>query len=199
MTSSVIYSSFTGNTKKIAELIARQMGAELMRVKEVPLNWEPTDLIVIGTGVYANRPAQPLIRWLYSSPSFKGKKAAVFVTAGDMEQARQNARWLIKVLESKGATVHKTAFVCKGAFLWVFGAGHPNIKEKQAAIEFAMTLAPKKQSARRRKAPRKPAGKKSKKKPARKKPKPKPKKQPARKKKVSKKPKRGTTKKKGKK
>jgi len=141
MASSVIYSSLTGNTKKIAGIIADELGVPAVNVRRLPKDWKPPHLIVIGTGVYANRAAQPLIKWLYDSPSFRGRRAAVFVTAGDVENGKQVATWLVKVLESKGAKV-KAAFVCSGAFFWIINRGHPDEKELTAARKFAKKIAP---------------------------------------------------------
>ena len=101
MSPSIIYTSFTGNTKKIAETIATELNTEAIRLQQLPKDWEPTKLLVIGTGVYTGKPSRALVKWLYKSPSLRGKRAAVFVTAGDVEgQGKSVAKWLAAVLES---------------------------------------------------------------------------------------------------
>ncbi|MBR9681563.1 MAG: hypothetical protein GOV00_02055 [Candidatus Altiarchaeota archaeon] len=146
MVASVIYSSFAGNTGRIAKVIAKELGTEAIKVSQLPPEWAPTGLIVIGTSVYAGKPSRALIKWLYDSPSFRGKRAAVFVAAGDEEgQGKDVAKWVAQVLESKGAKVRE-AFVCKESLLWIFGLGQPSEKEIAGARKFAKKIAPRKRA-----------------------------------------------------
>ena len=171
MSSSVVYCSLTGNTKKIAEVVANELGTTATKVRKLPENWEPGRLVVIGTGVYGNRAAPPLIKWLYNSPSFRGRRAAVFVTAGNIERGKEVASWLAKVLEAKGAKV-KDAFVCSGSTFWLIKFGHPNAKEILAAKKFANKIAPRTRPKHKTKTKAKPKAK------TKAKPKPKPRAKP---------------------
>ncbi|HDR53816.1 MAG TPA: hypothetical protein ENN60_04095 [archaeon] len=139
MTASVVYCSLTGNTRQIARILADELGTQAKSVRD-PASHKTDKLVIVGSGVYAGKPAPPLTRWLYHSPSMKGKKAAVFVTASDLEQGHQTADWIARVLTSKGAKV-VDQFVCHGRFLIFSGWGHPNKHEKAAARAFARKLA----------------------------------------------------------
>ena len=89
MTTAVIYSSKTGNTKKVAEYIAQKIGAELINVKECN-NISGYDRIILGCGVYAGKPAK-VMRQFVENNKDKLSGASLFVTClyNDEKGAKQ--------------------------------------------------------------------------------------------------------------
>ena len=78
MTTAVIYSSKTGNTKKAAEYIAQKIGAEPINVKECN-DISKYDKIILGCGVYAGKPAKAMIRFVEENKE-RLTSASLFVT-----------------------------------------------------------------------------------------------------------------------
>ena len=89
MTTAVIYSSKTGNTKKVAEYIAQKIGAELINVKECN-DISGYDRIILGCGVYAGKPAK-VMRQFVENNKDKLSGASLFVTClyNDEKGAKQ--------------------------------------------------------------------------------------------------------------
>ena len=89
MTTAVIYSSKTGNTKKAAEYIAQKIGAEPINVKECN-DISEYDRIILGCGVYAGKPAK-VMRQFVENNKDKLSGASLFVTClyNDEKGAKQ--------------------------------------------------------------------------------------------------------------
>jgi flavodoxin len=135
----VVYYSKTGNTKKIAQAIAKVLGTETRSVKEV--KEVPEDAFIIaGSGTYANKAGKQMIEFLERLPPMKGKKAAVFGTsgAGRFEESGGLNR-MKQILEEKGAKPVGT-FCCQGSSFYMFNRGHPNEEEMENARKFAKSL-----------------------------------------------------------
>jgi len=136
MKTSIIYNSYTGNTRGVAERIQAACGGDLVEVKSKAYSSrltaytigcyrarkgicdpiEPStidvssaDLIVIGTPVWAGR-ATPAINGAVAALSgCQGKPAVIFATAGGKDP--ESLPILKKALEAKGVTV-------KGEFMF---------------------------------------------------------------------------------
>jgi flavodoxin len=134
----VIYFSQGGNTKKIAEAIAGELGvtAEDVKTKASPAK---DSLIFLGSGIYNQKPGKALADFIERN-DFTGRKVAVFGTAS-MLLKRQLAG-LEKMLADKGATV-TGSFGCRGEsvfFNHCFNRNRPNTKDLEAAREFAQKM-----------------------------------------------------------
>lgn len=115
MKSIVIYSSRTGNTKKVAEAIvsALPQGTPCVAVKEMPANLDAYDLVFIGFWVdrgSANAEAKAVMNKLAN------KNIAVFATLG----AYANSEHATKALDNGIAELPENAnvvgkFICQGA------------------------------------------------------------------------------------
>ena len=72
----VIYATgMTKNTKKVAEYIARKIGADIFNLKEITIiNITEYDTIVFGTGIHAGKPYKPLVDYIE-----KQKKLYLFI------------------------------------------------------------------------------------------------------------------------
>lgn len=83
MKSLVIYDSFFGNTQKVAEIIAGEIGAQSKKVQEVTKNdLQDLELLIVGSPTRAFRPSPDTISFLNSlvSGALTGVKVAAFDT-----------------------------------------------------------------------------------------------------------------------
>jgi flavodoxin len=82
MKACVLYTSLTGNTKRLAEAISELLKAPLFDIANAP---EPSamqdfDLLVIGTPVMGMRPAPGVQSFVKRLPECKDKKTILFCT-----------------------------------------------------------------------------------------------------------------------
>ena len=108
----VVYSSKTGNTKKVAEAIhgVFQQGTDLYRVEDAP-SPDNYDLIALGFWVDKGLPDAEALRYLNK---IKGKHVGLFMTLGaypDSDHAHQSMQKAEHLLE--GNTILGT-FICQG-------------------------------------------------------------------------------------
>ena len=89
MTTAVIYSSKTGNTRKVAEYIAQKIGAEAINVKGCG-DISGYDRIILGCGVYAGKPAKVMTKFVEANKD-RLSNASLFVTClyNDEKGAKQ--------------------------------------------------------------------------------------------------------------
>jgi flavodoxin len=133
----VVYYSRSGNTRRVAEMIARQLGADLQELVDTigrhgimswlragrdamkermtklePLQHQPGDYdyIVVGSPVWAMHPC-PAVRTFLSSNDLKGKKVALFCTMN--ARGGEEACGLMKELISGGQVVGTLAVAMK--------------------------------------------------------------------------------------
>ena len=145
MKSLIIYCSIHhGNTKKVADVIAETLGADLLRTDEVKeTSLEQYDLIGFGSGIFNGKHHAELFQ-IIEKAHIKDKSAFVFSTSGTGNNKYNKS--LIDLLASNGALI-KNSFSCKGfdtygLFKWIGGVskGHPNSKDIESARDFAKTL-----------------------------------------------------------
>jgi flavodoxin len=130
MKTCIIYNSYSGNTRGVAEKVHAALGGELIEVvskeysskitaytigcyramKGMSESIEPKtidvasgDLIVIGTPVWAGRATPAINAAVTALEGCRGKKAVIFATCGGKE--RDSLPLLKKALEAKGVTV----------------------------------------------------------------------------------------------
>ena len=138
MNTTLIYSSLTGNTRKVAKVMAQELGIKIKRPGELT-DLEGVELLFLGSGVYANRPGRSLRRLLNNLPSLAGVKVALFGTYG----FRPNQlNWLARCVGKKGGEV-LGRFSCKGRSwdtLGLIGRGHPSVPELETAAAFTRQI-----------------------------------------------------------
>jgi len=130
----VVYSSMSGNTKKVAEAIAAELDvtAENVKAKE----WLTKDSFVfLGSGCYASKPGKELQNFIARN-DFNGREVALFGTSAGGRG--DEVRVMEELLKSKGALM-KGSFYCKGRCVLV-NRGHPNAEELAKAREFAKEM-----------------------------------------------------------
>jgi len=106
----VLYSTKTGNTQKIAQAIAAETNAELVKVT----NPDPTenvvltdyDLIFVGTGIRAGNPFPEMVTYLNTIDLQEPKTFAIFLTWGGAGKTNEIVSGKVrKILESKNQKV----------------------------------------------------------------------------------------------
>ena len=148
MKSIIIFQSVhKGNTKKIAEALAGELGAKLVRPDEIDVNnLSDYDLIGIGSGIYFGKHHKNILDLAEKIPAVPGQKVFLFSTAGlpQLKAVWHNA--LKNILKKKGLKV-MGEFTCAGhdevSFLKRLGGinkTRPNEKDIKKAKQFADSL-----------------------------------------------------------
>jgi len=128
----VLVDSRGGNTKKVAEAIAGELGVSVGDIRgPVPAG---TGVLFLGSGVYGGKPGKALARFI-DSGDFAGMKVALFATSGAARSAETMLAKVADELKGKGATVLGT-YHCRGKFLFS-NRGHPDKGDLERAGKFA--------------------------------------------------------------
>lgn len=145
----IVYSYHHNNTQKVAEAIARVLGAEI----KTPQNTTPQehlnyDLVGFGAGIDSGKHYRQLLEFADKLPQLDNKRAFIFSTAGltgEKKLAKDHST-LREKLESRGYRIIDE-FQCKGfntnVFLKYFGGmnkGKPDEEDLKHAEEFAQNL-----------------------------------------------------------
>ncbi len=136
MKSIIIYYSYSGNTRKVAEVLAEYLGSveiiELKCLKEITgfiaqsrkAFWHKTediidvkfdlkeyDLICFGTPVWAFGPAPAMNAYLEKCFGIEGKEIILFATYGSGAGKNRCLNYMQKILSKKGASQFKRLFI----------------------------------------------------------------------------------------
>jgi len=142
----ILYSSKSGNTKKIADSMASQIGCDAIRITSnsthPTLDLNEYDLILVGTGLFAGTPNEDLMRFLGNLNLKTTKMFALFITWGGAPRTDKLALTRLRMLlESKGQKVLEEHFACYGGWKGILmKRGHPKAEEIKAAGEWAKKL-----------------------------------------------------------
>lgn len=124
----VLYSSKTGNTKKVARVIGMTVGSEAKKVKFGSID---ADVIFLGSDCYGRKPGRDMQKFI-AETEFRDKQIVIFGTYSGRTSAME---WMKKKLEERGARVID-AWSCKGRFL-LANRGHPSDEDLAKARLFA--------------------------------------------------------------
>lgn len=136
-----------GNTRRVAESMARVLGAEVVSPEEAdPAEFAAADLVGFGSGVFYGRLHPRLTDFAKALPRGRGS-AFVFATSGLPETPLTSfTRPLIRVLEGKGFEVDGS-FSCRAFDTWApfrlvggINKQRPNAGDFAAARAFADRL-----------------------------------------------------------
>ena len=130
----VRYFSRSGNTRKLAEAVARGAGAEAKDVREGLA--EDVDLLFLGSSVYAAGVDDEIKKFIGGLEVRVGQ-VVNFSTAAIL---RSTAKQVGKLLEDKGIRLSEREFYCKGAF-GPLHKGKPDAADLRRAEEFARQIA----------------------------------------------------------
>ena len=126
--------SKTGNTRKIAEVIATELGvsAEDVNTKD---KLAKDSFALLGSGCYFPMPGRGFKKFINSN-DFNGRNVALFGTSGSGKGDEVKA--LEKMVTARGARV-MGKFYCKGKFLFL-RRKHPTAEDLENAKKFASDL-----------------------------------------------------------
>ncbi len=133
----VVYHSETGNTKKIALAIADDLGIPAEEITD-EIKIENVDVLFVGGFLKAFTLVKPVKKLLKSidSPAM-AKCIAVFSTSASGKGILKYAK---KYIKNDGIIVCDEDFKCLGAYM-KSNAGHPDVKDCEAAKAFAQKTA----------------------------------------------------------
>lgn len=136
MPAAVVYYSRTGNTKRIAEAIARGAKARCEPVEKAG-EVEGADLLFVGTPVHSFGPSKPILEFLRGR-DWGGKRVALFCTYAGLGN-RRTLRKMAREVEKRGGKV-VGEFWCRGRFKFM-GKGRPSAEDERRAEEFGERVA----------------------------------------------------------
>jgi flavodoxin len=134
----VIVYSRSGNTRKVADAIAEELGVRAEDVTTAKLDPD-TKVVFLGSGRYGGQPGREMMEFIEAN-DFRGRKVAYFSTcwAIGLNKPRE-AEFSIRALENKGATVLGD-YHCKGKTFGIFNRGHPGKEDLDGARKFAREM-----------------------------------------------------------
>ena len=130
----VRYYTKTGNTRRLAEAVARAVGAEALPIS-APLT-EPVDILFLGNSYYAFT-IDPEVRAFVRSLD-KGRVGCI-VNFGSAAMLNSTSKKVKAEADKLGIPMHEKEFHCKGEFKGVH-KGRPNGEDLKAAAEFARSI-----------------------------------------------------------
>jgi flavodoxin len=143
----VVYSTRSGNTKKVAEAIAHELNCPCFRITKhsdfSATNLNDFDTVFLGTGIYKGQPHADLLNYLKNTTISGKKQFALFITCfgwGKGIADKNTIDILQRILESKGQRVLGNSYSCFGGGLGLIKRGHPNMNELKEAGKWAKEL-----------------------------------------------------------
>jgi flavodoxin I len=130
----VVYSR-GGNTKKVADAIAEELGVEARDVTASP----PADakILFLGSGTYGGKPGEEMMKFI-GSADFSGRKVALFGTSSSLAGSEKMIAVMADALTKKGATILGN-YHCRGKFL-LMNRSHPDKEDLDNAKKFAREM-----------------------------------------------------------
>ena len=130
----VAYQSRTGNTRMVAEAIAKALHTAAWDISEVK-DLE-CDLLVLGSGVYAANLDRSMRDFLKTLGGTSAKHVALFGTSAG---GRKPFGMLQRALKKKGLPVDKRFLFIPGKW-WKLNPGRPNSEDLETAKAWAKSL-----------------------------------------------------------
>ena len=134
MTVAVRYYTKTGNTKKLAEAVAKAVGAEALPISE-PIT-EPVDILFLGNSFYAFT-IDPEVRSFVKS--LDKEKVGKIVNFGSAAMLNSTYRKIKAEATKVGIPMDEREFHCKGEFKGIH-KGKPDENDLKAVAEFAQKI-----------------------------------------------------------
>ena len=143
----ILVSYHHNNTQKVAEVIAKVIDAEIKTPQQINLEeLNQYDLVGFGSGIYFWKHHKDLLELAEKLPQQINKKAFIFSTSANTENAPKFHSLLREKLQSKGYSI-VNEFNCAGFNTWgplklVGGTkkDRPNSDDLKHAEEFALKL-----------------------------------------------------------
>ncbi|MBN1280017.1 MAG: flavodoxin [Candidatus Thermoplasmatota archaeon] len=128
----VLYFSRSGNTRKVADMIAEELGVSAEDISKAAVNKE-SGVIFLGSGCYGGKPSPKMLRFIEAN-DFENRQVALFGTSGG--GLGNELQEMADALNKKDAHV-QGRYACKGKTFGLFNRGHPTQEELAAAKDFA--------------------------------------------------------------
>ena len=146
MKSIVVYSTRSGNTKKVAEAIASELNCLCLRITSDSLTGSINDYdtVFIGTGIYKGQPHPDLLNCLQTMRLNGKKQFALFMTCfgwGKNVADKNVIDTLGGALDANGQRMLNNHYSCFGGGLGFVKPGHPDAEELDAAKKWAREIA----------------------------------------------------------
>lgn len=133
----VVYHSKTGNTRKVAEAIAKAVDVPAEDIDSGGELAEPVDLLFIGDGLYAGNVSKAMRKYIDALSGASAKSVALFSTFGGKDAATGKMR---ELLAQKGIEAAGEVFGCKGKAWFILNRKRPNGDDLRNAAEFAKRI-----------------------------------------------------------
>lgn len=130
MTYAVRYYTKTGNTKRLAEAMAKELGVEALPISE-PVN-DAVDYLFLGNSYYAFS-IDPEVKAFVQS--LDKEKIGKIVNFGSAALLNSTYRKVKNVADKAGIAMDDKEFHCKGEFKGIH-KGRPNEADIAAAVQF---------------------------------------------------------------
>ncbi|MCR5802703.1 MAG: flavodoxin [Clostridia bacterium] len=127
----VRYYTKTGNTKRLAEAVAKELGVEAKPISD-PIN-EPVDILFLGNSYYAFT-IDPEVRSFVAS--LDKDKVGKIVNFGSAAMLKSTYKKVKAEADKIGIPMDNREFHCKGEFKGIH-KGKPDADDLKAASEFA--------------------------------------------------------------
>ena len=131
MTFAVRYYTKTGNTKRLAEAVAKELGVEALPISE-PVS-EKVDVLFLGNSYYAFS-IDPKVRDFVAS--LDKAKVGRIVNFGSAAMLNSTFKKVKAVADKAGIPMDEKEFHCRGEFKGLH-KGRPNADDVAAAARFA--------------------------------------------------------------
>jgi flavodoxin len=132
---SVLVDSRGGNTRKVADAIAEEMGIKAKDVATSPA--DDAKVLFLGSGTYGGKPGDAMMKFVESG-DFSGRKIAIFGTSASLAGAQKMIDMMADALAKKGATILGN-YHCRGK-MFLVNRGHPNQEDLDNAKKFAKEM-----------------------------------------------------------
>ena len=126
----VRYHSRGGNTRRLAEAVARELGVQAATV-EAPMT-ERADVVFLCASVYAGSPDKQVVTFVKQNARDIGRLVVLSTSAS----GKSTFTRLKAVAEDMGVTVCDAFFHCPGAFMFLH-RNRPNEEDCKNAAAFA--------------------------------------------------------------
>lgn len=130
MTYAVRYYTKTGNTKRLAEAVAKELGVEALPISE-PVK-EKVDILFLGNSYYAFN-IDPEVRDFVKG--LDKEKVGKIVNFGSAALLNSTYKKVKAEADKVGIPMDEKEFHCKGEFKGIH-KGRPNEEDVKAAVEF---------------------------------------------------------------
>ncbi len=134
MTYAVRYYTKTGNTKRLAEAVAKELGVEALPIS-TPVE-EKVDYLFLGNSYYAFNISADVKKFIQGLDKEKVGKIVNFGSAAMLNSTYNK----VKAEAAKvGIAMYEKEFHCKGEFKGIH-KGRPNDEDIQAAVAFTKAV-----------------------------------------------------------